>query len=317
LADLRAVVAGATIGFAGPRVVELVLGEALPPGSHTAESAYAAALVDAVVEPGDGERAWVESALGLRAEPVPPRPPSPAEDGVDPAATADPGSPFAHVLAARDPHRATPYDLLAGLATAWTPLHPEPGCDAGLATVSGHRVVAVALSGSPGPAAYRLAQRAIALAGRLGRPVLTLVDTPGADPSAPAEADGIAREIARTFAAMADLPTASVSVCTGEGGSGGALAVSGADQLLLLDRAYFSVISPEGAAAILDRDAAQASIRAGQLRLLPDDLLELGIVDHVTAEADLAAAVGAALDSARPGQRRTRFDSATARWLRP
>lgn len=316
LADLRAVVAGATIGFAGPRVVELVLGEALPPGSHTAESAYDAGLVDAIVEPGDGERAWIESALGLRDEPVPSRPSRSAADGGGSDATAEPGTPFAHVLAARAPDRATPYDLLAVLATAWTPMRPEPGCDAGLATVSGRRVVAVALNGSPGPAAYRLAQRAIALAGRLGLPLLTVVDTPGADPSAPAEADGIAREIARTFAAMADLPTASVSVCTGEGGSGGALAVSAADQLLLLDGAYFSVISPEGAAAILDRDAGQAAARAAQLRLLPDDLLELGIVDCVTTEARLGDAVGAALDVARPGQRRARFDEATARWLR-
>lgn len=317
LADLRAVVVGATIGFAGPRVVELTTGEKLPPDSHTAESAFEAALVDAVVAEGDGEREWVESALGLRATPPPPRlravpadPPSryPAPDGPE-------GDAYRHVVAARDPARPDPYGHLATLARSWTPLHPEPGCDAGLADIAGRRVMAVALAGSPGPAAYRLAQRAIGLAARTGLPVVTLVDTPGADPGAESERAGIAREIARTFAAMAGAAVPTVAVCTGEGGSGGALSLCSADRLLLLDSAYFSVISPEGAAAILDRDAGEAPERAAQLRLLPDDLVELGIVDRVVASGGLARAVSEALDEARPGDRERRFDLATQRWL--
>src|SRR5207248_11625790 len=166
---------------------------------------------------------------------------------------------------------------------------------------------------------YRLAQRAIALAGRLSLPLLTFVVTPGADPSAASEADGIAGEIARTFAAMAELPTTSASVCVGEGGSGGALALAHADRLLIQEHAVFSVIAPEGAAAILERDAGKAPELAARLKLTSADLLQLGIVDAVVAEPDpagLRLAVVAALNEATPGDRDRRVDRATARWIR-
>src|SRR5207237_274052 len=118
--------------------------------------------------------------------------------------------------------------------------------------VDGRRIVVVANDRHAGagrvrPPGYRLARRAIALAGRLGLPLLTFVDTPGADPGPASEANGIALEIATTFAAMADLPTASVAVCVGEGGSGGALALAHADRLLIQQHAVFSVIGPAGA----------------------------------------------------------------------
>ena len=117
---------------------------------------------------------------------------------------------------------------------------------------------------------------------------------------------------------MAALPTVSVSACVGEGGSGGALAFAAADRLLIEEHAIFSVIAPEGAAAILERDARKAPEVAERLRLTSADLLDLGIVDEVVPEADgaLAAAIGRALDTATPGDRHTRFDNATARWLR-
>ena len=139
---------------------------------------------------------------------------------------------------------------------------------AGLATVAGRRCVVVATDryhgdGRPTPAGFRLAQRAVRLAGRLGLPVVTLVDTPGADPSPASEADGLAGEIARTFAGPGRVPTPVVSVCVGEGGSGGALALSYADRLLMTEHAVFSVIGPEGAAAILERDPTQGPGRGG------------------------------------------------------
>ena len=164
-----------------------------------------------------------------------------------------------------------------------------------------------------------MAQRAIGLAGRLSLPLLTVVDTPGADPGASSEADGVAGEIARTFAAMAELPTTSVSVCVGEGGSGGALALAHADRLLIQEHAVFSVIAPEGAAAILERDAAKAPEVASRLKLTSADLLQLGIVDSVVPEPDPAGmrlAVVAALNEASPGDRDRRVDRATGRWIR-
>jgi acetyl-CoA carboxylase carboxyl transferase subunit beta len=188
-----------------------------------------------------------------------------------------------------------------------------------LATLDGSRLVVVAsdrhaADGRPTPAGFRLAQRAIALAGRLRLPLLTLVDTPGAHPGAGSEAGGIAGEIARTLAAMAALPTPSVSVCVGEGGSGGALALAAADRLLVQDHAIFSVIAPEGAAAILERDAARAPILAERLRLTSADLVDLGVADAVAPEDDLHGAVVDALAAATVGDRERRFDAATARW---
>jgi len=195
---------------------------------------------------------------------------------------------------------------------------------AGLATVAGRRCVVVATdryrrAGRPTPAGFRLAQRAVALAGRLGLPVVTLVDTPGADPSPTSEADGLAPEIARTFEALAACPTPIVSVCVGEGGSGGALALSYADRLLMSEHAIFSVIAPEGAAAILERDAAKAGEVAERLALTSADMRRLGVVDEIIPEGQTALdkAVAAALDVAVPGEREARFDRATTRWLMP
>ena len=108
-----------------------------------------------------------------------------------------------------------------------------------------------------------------------------------------------------------------VSVCVGEGGSGGALALSYADRLLMSEHAIFSVIAPEGAAAILERDVTMAPQVAEVLKLTSADMAELGIVDGVIAEGQSAldTAVAAALESAEPGDRERRFDAVTARWL--
>jgi len=317
LADLRAAEPGATIGFAGPRVVELTTGERLPAGSHTAESAYDHGLVDMVTSDGG---AWIEGALGLRDAQMPPR----RFGGVFVHTKFD-DTAWGEVEQARLPFRASGSDWAGRLCSSWTELHgTDPVIRAGLATIEGGRVVIVAMDrhaadGRPRPAGYRLAQRAIALAGRLSLPLLTFVDTPGADPSASSEADGIAGEIARTFRAMAELPSTSVSVCVGEGGSGGALALAHSDRLLIQEHAVFSVIAPEGAAAILERDIGKAPELAARLKLTSADLLQLGIVDRVVLEPDpagLRLAIVEAFNDATPGDRDKRIDRATARWIR-
>jgi acetyl-CoA carboxylase carboxyl transferase subunit beta len=315
LADVRAAVAGATVGFAGPRVVEEVTGTPID-RSHTAASAWSAGLIDAVVEPAE-VAGWVEGALGLVDRPMAARP-----LGAESRWTGETGA-WGEVLRSRRRGRPTGLDVAARLCSSWTELHgTDETVRAGLATIERHRAVVVASdryagSGRPGPRAFALAQRAIALAGRVGLPLVTLVDTPGADPSSQSEAGGIALEIARTFSAMAALPTASVSICVGEGGSGGALALAGADRLLIQEHAVFSVIGPEGAAVILERDAGRAPEVAGRLGLTSADLLRLGIVDEVVPD-DVEAtceAISDALDVAKPGQRVTRVDAATARSL--
>jgi acetyl-CoA carboxylase alpha subunit len=318
VADVVAAEPGAMVGFAGPRVVELTTGERVPADSHTAESAYAAGLVDALV-PRERQPAWVEVAVGLT--PWPPARPV-VRSGHSHAVG---GGAWGEVQRARSELRPTGTEWAAALCSSWTPLRGSGdggAVEAGLAALDGRRVVVVAMARRwrPGPGAYRLVQRAAALAGRLDLPLLTLVDTAGADPSPASEAGGLAREIASTFAALDALPTASVSVCVGEGGSGGALALAHADRLLLLEHAVFSVIAPEGAAAILDRSADEEVVarRAGDLKLTAADLLSLGIVDAVLPEDEAAvrAAIVDALGSAVPGDRRRRADAATARWLR-
>jgi acyl-CoA carboxylase subunit beta len=317
LVDLRAAVEHAVIGFAGPRVAEGALGGPLPPGSHTAEAAYAEGQIDALL-PAAAIAGWIDAALGLTAQPLPTRPlPAWSDPGADGA--------WGEVLRARAVGRPTGIDRAARLCSSWSELRgPDPVVRAGLATVAGGRCVVVATDRYHGdgrltPAGFRLAQRAVRLAGRLGLPVVTLVDTPGADPSPASEADGVAGEIARTLQALAECPTPVVSVCVGEGGSGGALALSYADRLLMTEHAVFSVIGPEGAAAILERDATHAPRVAGLLGLTSADLLRLGVVDEVVPEGQhaLDAAVARALGTAVVGERESRFDRMTARWLDP
>jgi acetyl-CoA carboxylase alpha subunit len=315
LADVTAAEPGAMVGFAGPRVVELTTGEVVPHDSHTAESAYAAGLVDAVVE-RERQAAWVEAALGLT--PWPPQRPA-VRSGHSHALA---GGALGEVQRARSELRPTGAEWAAALCSSWTPLRGRgDAVEAGLATLGGRRLVVVGHTRRrPRAGDYQLARRAAALAGRLGLPLLTLVDTPGADPSPTSEAEGVAREIASTFAAMDALGTVSVSVCVGEGGSGGALAFAHADRLFLLEHAVFSVIGPEGAAAILDRSADPGAVarRAEQLKLRAPDLEELGIADGVLAENETAVrdAVLRAVDEASVGDRRRRVDAATVRWLR-
>lgn len=327
LVDLRAVEAGAMIGFAGPRVVEQTTGRRVEGRSHTAETALDAHLVDAVLEPDDVLR-WARAAVGLDELP-PPRAalPVPPEGAAEGAAAADAGVDRAwdSVLRARRIGRPSGIHVALAAATSWVELAPgtDPALRTALATIAGRRVVVVAMdryggSGQPGPAGYRLACRGIALADRLGLPIATFSDTPGADVSPEAENGGVAAEIARTHAAMAGARVATVSVCVGEGGSGGAQALSATDLALIQEGAIFSVIGPEGAAAILERDAAKAPEVAPLLRLTAADLVGFGIADRLVPD-DLRSAVGAvgdALQEAVPGARGRRLDAATQAWLR-
>ena len=134
------------------------------------------------------------------------------------------------------------------------------------------------------PEGYRKARRLIELAGRFRLPLLTFVDTAGAFPGVDAEARGQAEAIARSIEAMIEAPIPVVATVIGEGGSGGAIALAAADRVLMLEHAVYSVISPEGCASILWRDAAQAPEAAEALKLTAADLLATGLVDAVIAE---------------------------------
>lgn len=182
----------------------------------------------------------------------------------------------------------------------------------GLATIDGHRVVVIGHQkgrdtkenllrnfGCAHPEGYRKALRLMRLAGKFHLPVVSLIDTPGAFPGVGAEERHIAESIAMNIREMMTLRTPIVAVVIGEGGSGGALGIGVADRVLMLENAYYSVISPEGCAAILWKHRKHAPEAAAALKLTAPDLMELGLIDEVIPEPqggahhDHAATAGA------------------------
>jgi len=168
---------------------------------------------------------------------------------------------------------------------------------AGLARLGGNGVVVVGHQkgrdtrekvrrnfGMPRPEGYRKAQRIMKLAARFGLPVITLIDTPGAYPGIGAEERGQSEAIARSIALMADLPVPIISVVIGEGGSGGALAIGVCDRLVMLEYATYSVISPEGCAAILWKSAQKAQVAAEAMKLTSSGLKTNKLVDDIVSE---------------------------------
>ena len=138
--------------------------------------------------------------------------------------------------------------------------------------------------GMPKPEGYRKALRAMHLAAKFNRPIITFMDTPGAYPGIDAEERGQAEAIARNLREMARLPVPVISVCIGEGGSGGALALGVGNYVYMLENAVYSVISPESCAAIVWRDSAKAELAATALRMTGEDMVKLGLVDDVIPE---------------------------------
>jgi len=204
---------------------------------------------------------------------------------------------------ARHPKRPHTLDLVNLLLENWVELHGDRvfGDDraivGGLATFDGEPVVVIGHQkgrdtreniarnfGMPHPEGYRKALRLMELAGKFNKPVITFIDTPGAYPGLGAEERGQAEAIARNLREMAGLPTPIISVVTGEGGSGGALAIGMGNRVLMLEYAVYSVISPEGCAAILWGDSAKASEAAELMRITAPDLLKMGVIDAIVPE---------------------------------
>jgi len=246
-------------------------------------------------------------------------------------------TPWQKTQVARHPARPHAADVVAGLITDFVPLAgdrafaDDRAVIAGLGRFEGMAVAVVGTEkgaetearvahnfGMARPEGYRKARRVIELAGRFGLPVLTFVDTPGAYPGIDAEARGQAEAIARAIEACLSAPVPIVSSIIGEGGSGGAIALAAADHVLMFEHAIYSVISPEGCASILWRDAAQAEAAAEALKLTAEDLKRLGLIDGIVPEplggahrdpAAAIAALGQAVSAAltpllsEPGQR--------------
>ncbi len=212
-------------------------------------------------------------------------------------------TPWQKTQVARHPERPKADDCLAALITDYTPLAgdrafaDDAAVVGGLGRFRGRSVVVLGTEkgsdtetrvahnfGMARPEGYRKARRLIELAGRFGLPVLTFVDTSGAFPGIDAEARGQAEAIARSIEACLEAPVPVVATIIGEGGSGGAIALAAGDAVLMMEHAIYSVISPEGCAAILWKDAAQAPAAAEALRLTAEDLKRMKLIDTVITE---------------------------------
>ena len=210
-------------------------------------------------------------------------------------------TPWQRVQLARAPGRPTTLDVLEKAFQDFIELHgdrafaDDPAIVGGLAYLEGEKVVVVGHQkgrdtkenlqrnfGMPHPEGYRKAMRLMDLADRFGYPFLTFVDTPGAYPEERGQASVIAQSIQR----MSRLRVPAVTVILGEGGSGGALAIAVANRVLILENAWYSVISPESCAAILWRDAKEAPKAAEALKLTAKDLLQLKVVDAIVPEPE-------------------------------
>ncbi|WP_399884675.1 carboxyl transferase domain-containing protein [Streptomyces sp. BBFR51] len=276
-ADVVLAVPGAQVGFAGSRVRPADA----DPAAYTAEAQVAAGSADAVVPPGE-----LRGTLGrwLRLLTAPSGDPAPVPGPLGARGLPDTG--WDAVRRARAPERPRAGAYLDAYFTHRVALSGDrcggtdpDGMLCGFGEHAGRAVAYAAQTGTATrPAGYRTATRLIHLADRLGIPVLTLVDTPGAANDAAAERQGVGPAIADLFGAVASAGTPVTTLVIGEGGSGGALALAAPGSTWATPDSYFSVIAPEQAAAILKRPPTEVEATAGQLRLRPQDLAELGVI---------------------------------------
>jgi acetyl-CoA carboxylase carboxyl transferase subunit alpha len=233
-------------------------------------------------------------------------------------------TPIQRVQLARHPRRPYPLDFVDRCFTDWLELHgdrayaDDHAMIGGLARFDGQPVVVVGQQkgrdtkenlrrnfGMPHPEGYRKALRLMKTAEKFGHPVISLIDTPGAYPGIGAEERGQAEAIAHNLREMAALRVPTISIVTGEGASGGALGIGVTDRILILENAFYSVISPEGCAAILWKDGEKRDLAARAMKITAQDLERLRIVDEIVPEpmggahTDYAATARAISDTIR------------------
>jgi len=302
LGDIIIAEPGAQIGFVGPRVIEQTTGVPPPKDSHHAETLLRAGLIDLVVARPDLPAVVAYLTSRFKREKYL------EKKGREEAAPSPKGRrlpAWQQVELARHAGRPTARYYISRITSHFLELHgdrwggDDPAIIGGLGEIDGKTVVVIAQErgstpaekeashrGMACPEGYRKSLRLMQLAAKFRIPVVTLIDCPNAQSSYDSEHRGIANALARNLAGMSSLPTPIVAAIIGEGGSGGALALGVADRILMLEHAIYSVISPEGAAAILFRDAGQAESVSEVLKLTAQDLRSFGIIDVVVPEPE-------------------------------
>ncbi|MFB9731701.1 carboxyl transferase domain-containing protein [Ornithinimicrobium kibberense] len=288
---------GALIGFLGPRVREIIHGEPFPEGVQVAENLARRGVIDGVV-PLEGLRRVAIDALRVLAGEQAPT----GEHGTEPDLDELSARPaWTSVQATRRADRPGLRELLHHGAEVFIPLRGTGSGESdltvimGLARFPGFSCVLVGQDRKAqreaylGPGALRVAQRGFQLAEELGLPLLTVIDTPGADLSVEAEHGGMAGEIARCLAALATVEVPVVSVVLGEGTGGGALALMPADRTVCAEHGWIAPLPPEGASAIVHRTGDRAPEMAQLHRIRSVDLRATGVVDEIVAEHPDAA----------------------------
>lgn len=303
--DLQVAEPGSRIGFAGAKVIEQTIRQKLPEGFQTAGFLLDHGQLD-LVEPRENLRQALRKVLALHA--------GAGADGLPETAGRAPvtnpdelpeRTPWDTVQLARHVDRPNALEYAGFIFNDFQEFHgdrlfsEDKAIVGGLAQLGELTVMLIGHHkghttsemmernfGMPNPEGYRKGMRLMRYAAKFGMPVVTLVDTPGAYPGLGAEERGQSIAIADSILLMSRLPVPTITIVTGEGGSGGALALAVADRVLMLENSYYSVISPEGASTILFKDAAAAPRAAAALRMTARDLLRLGIMDAVVPEPE-------------------------------
>jgi acyl-CoA carboxylase subunit beta len=306
------------VGFAGPQVIEQTIRQKLPAGFQTAEFLMEKGQIDLIVPRAELPNVFRKLLACHDKRTPPPTTPTARERKVRNEPPPQKRTAWESVQLARHPDRPNLREYIDLVFDGFTELHgdrtfrDDAAIVGGLATLDGRPVMIVGHQkgrgtkeniernfGMPHPEGYRKALRLMQYAGRLGLPLVTFIDTPGAYPGLGAEERNQSEAIARNLMVMARLPIPIVCTILGEGGSGGALALGVGNRVLMLENAIYSVISPEGCATILFKDASSAPRAAEASRLTARDLLELGVADELVAEPPEGAQADAPATAAR------------------
>ena len=310
LGDIILAEPGALVGFAGPRVIEQTIGQKLPKGFQSSEFLLEHGIIDGIVERME-LKDTLYHLICLHKEAVPGHPEQSldASEELYDKKSGDkkkrPANAWEKVQAARSAERPTSLDYIEHLFDGFMELHGDRAFRddgpivGGIASFHGLPVTVIGQQkgkntkenisrnfGMPYPEGYRKAQRLMKQAEKFGRPVLCFVDTSGAFCGTGAEERGQGLAIAENLCEMMTLKVPILTVFIGEGGSGGALALAVADQVWMLENAYYAVISPEGCASILWKDSKKVREASDSLRCVPEDLLELGLIERILPESD-------------------------------